>query len=174
MKKSWLVFAVAVILAMPISAHAQSCIWLSCNYVTDGGFNSGGTYWNPVNVSFGSVAADCRTSSIAYMQDSGTISQSFYINGVGNSFELDLHAYLENDTDNWWDQLTIRIHNDDTNEFERFYLHGSTYDTDCGLLSYYPLANDYSYSNVTVTISSSYLTTGTWQIDDVAFWAHGF
>jgi hypothetical protein len=174
MNKLSFVLLLAVLSAVPISAYAQSCIWLSCNYVTDGSFNSGGTYWNPSNVGFGNVATDCGTSNIAYMQDSGTISQTFYIDGAGNSFELDLHAYLEDDTDNWWDELTINVHNDDTHAYETFYLHGSSYDTDCNLLSYYPLSNDYSDSHVTVTISSSYLNLGTWQIDNVAFWVHGF
>lgn len=173
MRRAYRLCLVVAMSAVSLAVNAQSCIWLSCNYVSNGTFTNGGTYWNASYASFGNVTTDCGTSNIAYMEDSGSISQSFYVNGVGNSFDLDLKVYLENDTDNWWDQLTIDIHNDDTNQSETFYLHGSSYDTSCSTLSY-PLTNDYSYTNVTVTISSSYLTTGTWQVDNVAFWAHGF
>ena len=94
MNKARLVWIALAISAIPIAARAQSCIWLSCNYVTDGGFNSGDTSWNPANVSFGSVTTDCGASNTAYMQDSGSISQSFYVDAA-NSFELDLNVYLE-------------------------------------------------------------------------------
>lgn len=162
-----------VVLIAPY-AQAKTCFMTSCNYITDGAFVYGGTYWNESStVTYPTIANDCKTSKLAELWNTDYIEQSFYVdNGYSNGFTLEFHAYLIDDTDNWYDQLTIRVTNTDTNVTETFYMRGSSYNTQCGT-QVLNLSNDYSLHNVKVRFEVSYLSIGKWQLDDVAFWGHG-
>lgn len=123
------------------------------------------------SVTFPSVAICGGNASERVQLDPGESIQQTFDVGVFSLYELIATYHLINDTDNYYDQLTITVTNNDTNVSEAFYLRGSTW-TNCPLTAQsFTMANDYDNANVTVCFYVSSLSTSGWYIDNVGFWA---
>ncbi|HEY0143285.1 MAG TPA: hypothetical protein VGF48_20500 [Thermoanaerobaculia bacterium] len=174
MKKLRLVLLAAAIAAIPFSAQAQSCTSLSCDYITDGAFTQEDTYWTRSANATWDYVPGCLwgnpTTTVAEPNPGGSVSQTFYVNGAYTSYAMRWVAFLLNDTNTAYDQLTVRVYNHSTGATESHYLNGNTYNGSCTYNSW-TLSNDYDYDWVTVTFSVAGLTSGTWQVDDVAWFA---
>jgi hypothetical protein len=171
MRKIYSVF-VAVLLLLTPYAQAKTCAGNSCNYIdnsTNSDFSSGLTGWTTGGASIATEA--CYSSNAAELQNTEYLSQSLYVDGTYSSFKLTFRAFLPGDTDNFYDELKVRVTNTDTGVYEEQVLHGSSYTSHCGSNSFY-LANNYSNAHVTVKFSSGSLSSHVWQIDDVGFWAY--
>jgi len=170
-KKIYSVVLALVVLMTPY-VQAKTCFYNQCDYITDGGFTYGSTYWQTGGgngVTFPNDTS-CYGSKVAHLDNTEWISQSFYVDDTyTGGFDLQLRIYHLNDTDNWYDQLRITVTNTDTNVSEVFYVRGSSYTTSCGL-NVFHLSNDYSNAHVTVKFDVAYLALGQFELDDVGFW----
>ncbi|HEY0143286.1 MAG TPA: hypothetical protein VGF48_20505 [Thermoanaerobaculia bacterium] len=174
MNKTYLLLLALAALFLPLTAQAQTSCWTySCDYIEDGIFYYGGTYWNDSNTTFPNVTDPCGgwTNRVADIGNQGYVEQTIYINNTYTSYDLQFNAYLLDDTDNWYDQLKVTVKNHNTNQTESFYLRGNEIDLSCGSFSF-PLSNDYDNTYVTVRFTVSYLNLGTWYLDNVAFWGN--
>lgn len=174
MKKVYLVlFALVAVLVTPY-AEAKTCYGISCNYIdaaTNSGFGSDGAYWSyDSGVSF-PIDSSCYSSKVAQLDNGEAIWRFPYVDASYSSFKLSFRAYLPGDTNNFYDELKVTVTNRDTNVSETMYLHGNSYDTHCGSNQWY-LSNDYSNADVLVVFESGGLSSHSWQIEDVGFWAY--
>jgi hypothetical protein len=173
MKKIYVVLVALVVLVTPY-AEAKTCAGNSCNYIdaaTNSGFSSGGSNWSyDAGVSFATGSA-CSTGNVAQLQNYEAIWRFPYVDASYSSFKLSFKAYLPGDTNNFYDELKVTVKNNSTQVTETMYLHGNSWDTSCSAYEWY-LNNDYSNVNVTVTFEAGGLSSHTWEIDDVGFWAY--
>jgi hypothetical protein len=175
MKKIYLVLLALVVLATPY-AEAKTCYGISCNYIdaaTNSGFDNAthGQYWTyDSGVTF-VTENSCYSSYVAALDNGEAIWRFPYVDATYSSFKLSFRAYLPGDTNNFYDELKITVKDNSTNVTETMYLHGNSYDTQCGYINFY-LSNNYSNHNVTVTFQSGGLSSHVWQIDDVGFFAY--
>lgn len=168
MKLRNFVAAVLAVFILPLSAQA-GCVINSCNLITDGDFSSGGLYWDESgNVTYGNITTCSGTSARVRIDPGQSISQTF-TSGGNFDYELLFDGWLVNDTDNYYDQLTITVRNNDSGVSEVFYRRGSAW-TNCTDTFSENLANDYDGASVTVTLAVSSLSTSGWYIDNVALW----
>jgi hypothetical protein len=161
----------AVILAIyPLAVQAEYCYEdFGCYYETDGQFINGGTSWTESAGTAYTTPSRCGSSSkLAELQGTEYVQQSFYVNNSHPSFTVVFHAYLQNDTNNWYDDLEVRVTNNDTNQYETLTLHGDSFSSTCSPLSF-NLSNDYSNANVTLRFKGGTVATGTYEVDGVAF-----
>jgi len=176
MKLHVLLIAV-VLLAVPFNAQAQSCGGLACNYVIDGAFTNEDTYWTRSANATWDYVPGCLwgnpTTTVAEPNNSGTVSQTFYVNDAYTSYSMRFVAFLVNDTNTFYDQLKAKVYNHTTGVTETLQLNGNYYDGSCAYNTF-TLSNDYDYDWVTVTFEVSYLTYGTWQVDDVAWFGRHY
>lgn len=174
MKKLHLILAAIALFAIPFAAQAQSCSGLSCDYITDGAFTQEDTYWTRSAYATWDYVPGCLwgnpTTTVAEPNNSGTISQTFLVNGSYTSYSIRFVAFLLNDNNSFYDQLKVKVYNHTTNVTETIQLNGNNYTGSCTYNSYV-LSNDYDNDYVTVTLEVSYSSLGTWQVDDVAFFA---
>lgn len=175
MKKIYLVMLALVVLVTPY-AEAKTCYGISCNYIdaaTNSGFENAthGQYWTyDSGVTF-VTENSCYSSYVAALDNGEAIWRFPYVDATYSSFKLSFRAYLPGDTNNFYDELKITVKDNSTNVTETMYLHGNSYDTQCGYINFY-LSNNYSNHNVTVTFQSGGLSSHVWQIDDVGFFAY--
>jgi hypothetical protein len=165
---------VAVLLTLPYSAQAQTCFHYSCEYIMDGDFE-GSHSWSSAGgngVTYATITDPCLSGSVstkvAELQNTESITRTFST-AAHSQWELEFNLYLQNDTENWYDQLKVTVKNNTTNQTETFYFHGDTYNSSC-TKRVLTLTKDYDNASVTVKFENSYLATGTWQIDNVGFW----
>lgn len=162
---------IAVILAVyPLAVQAEYCYEdFGCYYETDGQFINGGTYWTESAGTAYPTPLRCGSySKLAELQGGEYVQQSFYVNHQHPSFTVVFTAYLQNDTNNWYDDLTVRVTNTDTGQYEIRTLRGDSFSSSCSSISF-NLSNDYSYANVTLKFSVGGFATGTYEVDGVAF-----
>ena len=168
MKVRNLVAVMLAVLVMPFSAQA-SCIGSSCIINLDPDFSDAGTYWTENgNVTYGNITTCSGTSARVRLDPGESISQTF-TPGSNFDYNLLLDAFLINDTDNFYDQLTITVRNNSTSVSEVFYLRGSSW-TNCSSSFSQDFANDYDNVSVTVTLEVQSLSTSGWYLDNIAFW----
>lgn len=174
MKKTIFALVALVVLAVPFSAQAQSCSGLSCDYISDGAFTQEDTYWTRSSGATWGYVAGCLwgnpTTTVAEPRAGGTVSQSFYVNGSYTSYAMRFVAFLQNDTNTAYDQLSVSVYNHTTGQTEVMYLNGNTYNGSC-TYNTWTLSNDYDNDWVTVTFTVGGLSSGLWQVDDVAWFA---
>jgi hypothetical protein len=94
----------------------------------------------------------------------------FQVDDTFTSYKLVYRAWLVNDANNFYDELKVRVTNDDTGVYEEQVLHGSNYTNACGS-NEFNLVNDYDGARVTVKFTMGNFTIRTWQVDDVGFFA---
>jgi len=173
--KKFYSIVLVMILALTPFAEAKTCYINECNYITNGGFASGSlSSWTTGGGGTVTTVNDpCYGSKAAQLGNTQWIQQSMYVDDTyTGGFSLQFKLYLNNDTNNFYDQLTIRVTNNDTGVSETFYIHGNSFSTNCsGATQVINLSNDYSLHNTTVRFENAYLATGTYLIDDVALWA---
>jgi len=168
MKARYLVAVALAVLVMPFSAQA-TCILNSCIINEDPDFSDAGMYWTESgNVTYGNITTCSGTSARVRIDPGQSISQTF-TPGSNFDYNLLLDAFLVNDTDNFYDQLTVTVRNNSTNVSEVFYERGSAW-TNCSSTFSKDLTNDYDNVSVTVTVAVSSLSTSGWYLDNVAFW----
>lgn len=173
-----LVLLAAALITTTTANAAPICFGGSCNWMINGNFSnitgwtySGTTFPSPNDPClFGAPPNKLAELGTNHWLQSPTlfIDSSYYV--AVDHFEVAFNLYLLNDTNNWWDQLTIQVKNTTTGQVETFYISGDQYTTSCTKVKL-TLANDYSDSNVEVKFKNSYLALGQWQIDNVAFWS---
>jgi len=170
MKLHVLLIAV-VLLAIPFHAQAQT------QYITDGSFTYEDTYWTRSANATWDYVPGCLwgnpTTTVAEPNNSGTVSQTFYVNTSHVSYSMRFVAFLVNDTDNFYDQLKAKVYNHTTGVTETVQLNGNSYTGSC-TYNVVNLANDYDNDWVTVTFEVSALALGTWQVDDVAWFGRPY
>jgi hypothetical protein len=174
-KVSAVLFALAVLITP--YADAKTCAGISCNYI-DAATNSGfentpnhGQSWNyDAGVTF-VTENSCYNTYVAALDNGEAIWRFPYVDDTYSSFKVQFRAFLPGDTNNFYDELKVTVKNNATQVTETMYLHGNSYDTQCGFVNFY-LSNDYSNANVTVTFESGSLSSHVWQIDDVGFFAY--
>ena len=175
--KLYLALITVVLLGAPFAAQAQSCYGLSCDYITDGAFTWEDTYWTRSTNATWDYVPGCLwgnpTTTVAEPNQSGTVSQTFYVDDAYTSYAMRFVAFLVNDNNNFYDQLKAKVYNHTTGVTETFQLNGNSYTSSCTYNSW-TLSNDYDYDWVTVTFEVSYSTLGTWQVDDVAWFARHY
>ena len=177
-KSMRIVFALltAAVLFLPVTAQAQACYGNFCDWIAEDFANL--SNWSSYAVSIETYNDSCHgglSNDVAELQTSSTMSTSFYVDGnvsSGTQFEVDFRLTILYDIDNWYDVITVRVTNDDTNTTETFYVRASDYDSDCYDIAPLVLSNDYRNHNVTVEFEVGYLTQCTFQIDDVSFWQY--
>lgn len=172
MTKMTCLSVVISVLAISSQAMAQSCIMASCYWETDGVFANGGYYWDESAGTTYPTSTQCWTSRVAQLGPGDYVQQSFWVPG-GETVDVTFRAYLLNDTNNFYDDLTVTVTNHNTNQTELFRLRGSTYDTICDSLRFV-LQNNYDDAYVTLKFRAGSLMSGTWQIDNVQFGTHAF
>jgi hypothetical protein len=170
-KVMWL-SGVIFVFSISSQAVAQSCILQSCCWETDGVFANGGNYWDEGPGTTYPISAICQTSRVAQLDAGEYVQQSFWVGG-GETVDVTFCAYLLNDTENYYDELTVTVTNHNTNQSELFRLRGSTYNTICSSHKV-TLQNNYDNANVTLKFRAGSLASGTWQIDNVQFCTHAF
>jgi hypothetical protein len=176
MKKIYVVLLALTLLVTPY-AQAKTCFGISCNYIdaaTNSGFEQSppDNYWGQSGgVSFPSATCNGYSSTVAQMDNTEWVSRTFYVDNTYSSFKVQLRAYLPGDNNNFYDELRIRVTNDDTGYSELHTLNGSSYTSHCGYNNF-NLSGNYSNSWVTVRISSGNFSLLDWQIDDVGFFAY--
>lgn len=151
------------VLMLPTSAHATTY-----NHITNGNFSSNLTGWS----STGTIATVgiCGGGSSKRVQlDPGEYVEQTFTASQFSLWELTATYHLINDTDNYYDQLTMSVTNNSTSVTEGFYLRGSTW-TNCGGGTTSTMSNDYDNISVTVRFEVSSLSTSGWYIDNVGFW----
>lgn len=170
MRKIYSVFVAVLLLVVPY-AEAKTCSGISCNYIdaaTNSGFSSGLSYWTTGGATV--VTGSCFSSNMAQLDNTDYVQRSFNVDDSYTSYKVVFRAYLPGDNDNFYDELKVRVTNDDTGAYEEYVLHGSSYTNNCNYNTFY-LSNDYDGANVTVKISSGNFSLLDWQIDDVGFFA---
>jgi hypothetical protein len=171
MRKIFSVFVAVLLLVAPY-AQAKTCFGISCNYIdaaTNSHFGSGLSYWNTGGASV--ATGNCYSSNMAVLNPGEWLERDqFEVDDVYTSYKVQFRAWLVNDNDNFYDELKVRVTNDDTGVYEEWVLHGSNYTNHCGYNTF-NLNNDYDGANVTVKFTSGNFTLKDWQIDDVGFFA---
>jgi hypothetical protein len=175
MKKLSVVLLALTLLVTPY-AQAKTCFGISCNYI-DAASNSGfqatpwDLYWTAGGAS--PVTETCYSTTAAEIGAGDVLTRDqFYVdNNYTNGFSLQFRLQLPGDTNSAYDQLVVRVKNDDTNVSEVFYFNGNSFTSACGK-QIITLSNNYSYHNVTVSFQGSGLTAHPWHVDDVAFFAY--
>lgn len=166
------VLLIAVVL-LAISFHAQA----QTQYVTDGAFTYEDTYWTRSANATWDYVPGCLwgnpTTTVAEPNNSGTVSQSFYVGTTHVSYALRFVAFLLNDNENFYDQLKAKVYNHTTGVTETVQLNGNSYNGSC-TYNVVNLSNDYDNDWVTITFEVSALATGTWQVDDVSFFGRPY
>lgn len=160
-----------LILALPFSAQAKECWGFQpvCNYITDGDFANGGASWTEsAGTSYPSVYRCNYTTNVAEMQGTEYIEQTVSVDQSHSEFGISFEAYLQNDTNDWYDELKVTVTNLTTNQSEIFYLRGSSYNSTCTAQTY-ALSNDYSNTNVKIRFQVGTYALGTWEVDHVTF-----
>ena len=171
MRRYRALFLLAV-MAVSINAHGKVCYeffvpW--CDYILNGNFNNGGADWTESSTtSFPNVYRCGSWSNVAELQGTEYIEQTFYVDDTFSSFSVGYNAYLQGDTNNWYDELKITVTNLSTNQTELRRLRGSSYDTTCALQSW-QLSRNYSNVWVKVRFEAGQYTLGTWEVDNVQF-----
>jgi hypothetical protein len=170
MKKLFSVFVAMVLFVVPY-AQAKTCFGVSCNYIdgaTNSGFEQGLSYWTTGGATV--ATGSCYSSNMAVFDNGDYVSRSFYVDNTYTSYKVIFRAYLPGDNDNFYDELKVRVTNNDTGAYEEYTLHGSSYTNSCNYITF-NLSNDYDYANVTVKITSGNFSLLDWQVDDVGFFA---
>ena len=167
--------ALVVMLAVPLAVQAKECYDVFvpyCNFTTNGQFNSTGSDWGPSphNASFPYVYRCNSWTYVAEIQGTEYIEQTFYVDDSFSSFNLAFEAYLQNDTNNWYDALKVTVTNTSTNQSEFRTWRGSSYSSTCSVNSW-DLSGNYSNSWVKVKFEAMQYTLGTWEVDNVRFTA---
>jgi hypothetical protein len=171
MKKIFSVLVAVVLFVVPY-AEAKTCFGISCNYIdaaTNNHFGSGFNYWTNNGATIANPGV-CYSSPMAAFSAGANISRGFYVDNAYTSYKVTFRAWLVNDNDNFYDELKVRVTNNDTGAYEQYTLHGSSYTNSCNSITF-NLSNDYDYANVTVKISSGNFSIREWQVDDVSFFA---
>ena len=164
---------VAVLLLVAPYAQAKTCTGISCNFIdTNAGFDSGLTDWTTggVTVNTGSCYSSAMAHFVPGPPGRWLQRDQFEVDTAYASYKLVFRAWLVNDNNNFYDELKVRVTNDDTGAYEEWVLHGSTYTNHCDFNTFY-LSNDYDNARVTVKFYIGNFTIRTWQIDDVGFFA---
>lgn len=172
MKTIFSVLVAALLLVAPF-AEAKTCFGISCNYIdaaTNNHFGSGFAYWTTGGSPAIANPGNCYGSAMAELDNTEYVERSFYVDNAYTSYKVQFRAWLVNDNDNFYDELKVRVTNNDTGAYEQYTLHGSSYVNQCGNITF-NLSNDYDYANVTVRVSSGNFSIRKWQIDDVSFFA---
>jgi hypothetical protein len=172
MRKIFIVFVAVLLLVTPY-AQAKTCAGFTCNYIdTNSGFESGLTSWTTGGVTV--ATGNCYSSNMANFIPGppGRWLQrdQFQVDDTFTSYKLVYRAWLVNDANNFYDELKVRVTNDDTGVYEEQVLHGSNYTNACGS-NEFNLVNDYDGARVTVKFIMGNFTIRTWQVDDVGFFA---
>lgn len=172
MKRIYRILLAVVLLVSSVTTHAKQCFDFFpafCEYIDNGGFGSGYSGWDSYSGTTIDNPTRCGYSTNLLQMPYGSfIEQTFYVDDEFTQFDIGFFAYLQNDTNNYYDELTITVTNTTSNQSEMFRLRGSTYNTTCARQGR-TLQNDYSNSWVTVTFEVGSLTSGLWEIDDVSF-----
>lgn len=174
-----LVFALLVV---PI-AEAKTCAGLACNYIdTNPGFSSDCTYWDcpgpTYYPSFPNSTTCSNSTKVCQLGNYAVIKRHFEVDdtyentyGIGiTAFKLKFDLNLPNDSNNFYDELTVTVRNDDTGDEETTVYRGTNVGS-CQTIDLV-LYDDYSEANVTVTFRAGGLLLHPWQIDNVSFWAY--
>jgi hypothetical protein len=171
MKKIFSVLVAVVLFVVPY-AEAKTCFGISCNYIdaaTNNHFGSGFNYWTNNGATIANPGS-CYGSAMASVGPGDSIERSFYVDNAYTSYKVQFRAWLVDDNDNFYDELRIRVTNNDTGAYEQYSLHGSSFTNHCNNITF-NLSNDYDYANVTVKVYTGNFTIRTWQVDDVSFFA---
>ena len=171
-----------LVLAAPV-AEAKTCFGLTCNYIdTNQFFTNNCTDWScpgptyfpsfPNATTCGNSSKVCQIGNYAVLERNFEVDDTFTnSNGVGlTTFKLEFDLYLPNDSDNYYDELTVTVRNEDTGIEETRVFRGSNSPA-CQNVDWW-LNNDYSNAEVTVTFEGGSLILHPWQIDGVSFWAY--
>lgn len=163
-------------LAMPNQIVAEYCFMLSCYYETDGVFANGGAYWvESLGVTYPTVTVCGSSSKRVQLGPGQEIEQTFDVDASYTSFDVTLKPYLINDTDNYFDELTVTATNNDNSQSEFSRWRGSTFNNNCNSqVVTFTLQNDYSNSNVTLKFRVGSLSASSWYVDNIQFGGHQF
>lgn len=178
------VLGLALLVLVTPAAEAKTCFGFTCNYIdTNQGFSNNCNDWScPGPTYFPSFpnATTCSNSSkVAQIGNYAVLKRSFEVDdtfansySIGDTpFRLEFELLLPGDSNNFYDELTVTVRNDDTGIEETRVYRGTNSDS-CQTIDDFWLENDYSEANVTVTFRGGGLLLHPWQIDDVSFWAH--
>lgn len=166
------ILSVAFVLIMLVTPYveAKTCFKTSCNYIdTNSGFENGFTDWGIIGSPHIAIGS-CFSSNMAHLENTEGVSRQFYVDNAYSSYKINLRAWLVNDADNFYDELRIRVTNQNTGYSELHTLNGASYTNHCQQNVFY-LNGDYDNATVTVTIESGRFSLRMWQIDDVGFFA---
>lgn len=184
MKKYGWIVLVAAALFVPVTAQAQTCFWTMCDwldedfegYSTNTQFQNG--EWNPYAAALVTITDSCYNPALSNKVielpgGGGKISKTFFVDSQVSSntqFEVDFRMTIEDDTDNWYDVITVRVIDETASTVETFYVRASAYDTSCNDISPLVLSNNYLDHWVTVELETGYLTVTDFLIDQISFW----
>lgn len=174
MKFKNFVAAFLAVFVLPFSAYAN-CMFDGCILNLNANFSTGpGSYWTPggsVTFPQQALCGSGSTNHRALLDPGESISQTFEA-GVWDQYDLLFNAWLVNDTENFYDQLTITVRNESTQVSEVFYFRGTTW-TNCSSSFSQTLQNDYDNVDITLTFEVSSLASSGWYIDNAALWGLG-
>lgn len=173
-----LVFALLVV----PNAEAKTCFGYSCNYIDaadNNHFSDGCDDWTCSSVSIVTSTTCSNGSNVAQIGNYAVLTRgpftvdNTYTNAyqIGQTtFKLTFKLQLPGDTDNFYDELTVKVRDNTTGAEETTVFHGSS-TAACSSQTIW-LSNNYSNHSVTVTFTGGSLISHPWQVDDVNFFAY--
>jgi hypothetical protein len=168
MRKIFSVFAVVLLLVTP-QVQAKYCTVISCNFTyVNGNFEDGFDEWLPSP--YATVADGECYGDAAILDPGDSVEREFEVDDDYVSYKIQFRAWLVNDNDNYFDELKVRVTNDDTGAYEEFTLNGLSYTNGCNNVVR-NLSNNYDNADVTIKFYLGNFSIRTWQVDDVGFYA---
>lgn len=171
-----LTLAFAAFLFLPLSAEAQSCFGIYCDWLAEDFADV--SDWDPNSTAnFNSFYDPClvQYNDMAELQGGEWMeTDTFFIDGniySATEFSLDFNLYHPDDTDNWYDALKVTVFDHTDNSTETFYVRGSDYDESCDDVPFL-LADNYLNHTVSVKFEMGPFASGTFRVDNVSFWQY--